>query len=547
MPRMLRRLTGPALAAALVAPTFVVTGLVGAGPAQADPTTPVAPLPSSPAQGRAQEDAGATASRADRASAALAGARSLLGGHLAAAGATGREATLLLRDLSRLRAALPATERAEADAILARPTDGAGDPLGHGYTTVEETPACGAHVCIHYVTSTPDKVPAADDNHNGTPDFVELARTTMEHVHRTYVKAGYRAPKSDGTLGGDARTDVYLKDIGSGIYGYCTTDDPSTAHDVWSYCVLDNGFQHRQFPTNTPTENLKVTAAHEYFHAVQFGYDVDEDRWLMEATATWVEDELYDGVNDNRQYLRKGQLGNPYLPLDYFHAGGFEQYGNWIFFRYLSEKWPASVAGLPTIVRAIWRQADGNAGAPDKYSIQAVKAVLAGKQTSLAKEFGLFSARNRFARTFYDEGAQQHYPQGPFFQTLRLGQRGFTTRADSSLAHLVSGSQRIVPKNVTGSRQLTVLVWLGAGHHDTSVVVDRISAAGRHTFKTVPVDAQGKGSLAVPFANARTRAVVVTLVNSGTHYTCGRGTVYSCQGKPLDDGLPLGLKYKTSD
>jgi hypothetical protein len=29
-----------------------------------------------------------------------------------------------------------------------------------------------------------------------------------------------------------------------------------------------------------------VTAAHEFFHAIQYGYDVSEDPWLMESTAT---------------------------------------------------------------------------------------------------------------------------------------------------------------------------------------------------------------------------------------------------------------------
>jgi hypothetical protein len=37
---------------------------------------------------------------------------------------------------------------------------------------------------------------------------------------------------------------------------------------------------------------LKVTAAHEFFHAVQFAYDIGEDGWLMESTATWMEEHV---------------------------------------------------------------------------------------------------------------------------------------------------------------------------------------------------------------------------------------------------------------
>ena len=72
--------------------------------------------------------------------------------------------------------------------------------------------------------------------------------------------------------------------------------------------MLDNDYSRREFPTNTPLENMHVTAAHEYFHAVQFAYDFFEDGWFMEATATWAEDELFDTVNDNVNYLPIGQL-----------------------------------------------------------------------------------------------------------------------------------------------------------------------------------------------------------------------------------------------
>ena len=42
----------------------------------------------------------------------------------------------------------------------------------------------------------------------------------------------------------------------------------------------------------------------------------------MEATATWAEDELYDDVDDNRQYLPPASSAGPYLPLDLFGSTG---------------------------------------------------------------------------------------------------------------------------------------------------------------------------------------------------------------------------------
>ena len=162
------------------------------------------------------------------------------------------------------------------------------------------------------------------------------------------------SPKPDGDAGGNAKTDVYLADIGTGtlrLLHHPTTR--SAAHDVWAYCVLDNDYSTSSSRPTRPLENLQVTAAHEYFHAVQFGYDADEDGWFMEATATWAEDELYDAVDDNVAYLPHGQLGNRDSPLDVFVGSTVRQ----LDLLPLPDRALAHLAGgLPTLVRTMWRQ-----------------------------------------------------------------------------------------------------------------------------------------------------------------------------------------------
>ncbi len=69
---------------------------------------------------------------------------------------TGRELTPALAELSARYEALDPAERREADRLLARPTDGAGDPQGDGYTVPEHAPFCTANFCLHWVTSTAD-------------------------------------------------------------------------------------------------------------------------------------------------------------------------------------------------------------------------------------------------------------------------------------------------------------------------------------------------------------------------------------------------------
>ena len=188
--------------------------------------------------------------------------------------------------------------------------------------------------------------------------------------------------------------------------------------------MLDNDYS-RTSSRPIPQENLQVTAAHEYFHAVQFGYDVSEDGWVMEATATWAEDELYDGVNDNVQYLRSGPMSLPHKSLDQFFQA--YHYGAWIFFRYLTERFPSSEGGMPTLVRDLWRRLDDASGGRGDYSLQGVKGVLRKRDLSLTEAFAGFSAANRTPGRSYDEGKANHYPArapGPRQRRCRRRLRG---------------------------------------------------------------------------------------------------------------------------
>ena len=131
---------------------------------------------------------------------------------------------------------------------------------------------------------------------------------------------GFRPPPRDGRHGGDGRFDVYLKELGSqGLYGYCAPEYrvPGLRQVASGYCVLDDDFARKQYGAN-PMVSLRVTAAHEFFHAIQFGYDFREDPWLLESTATWMEERVADGADDNRRYLPYGQVARPGSSLDLF-------------------------------------------------------------------------------------------------------------------------------------------------------------------------------------------------------------------------------------
>ena len=113
---------------------------------------------------------------------------------------------------------------------------------------------------------------------------------------------------------------MFLGDIArEGLYGYCSPDGAQPDNGdgrAPAFCVLDNDYARSQYGI-APINALRVTAAHEFFHAIQFAYDVYEDLWFMEGTATWVEDEVYDKINDNYQFLSDSPIRYPRRSVDY--------------------------------------------------------------------------------------------------------------------------------------------------------------------------------------------------------------------------------------
>jgi hypothetical protein len=87
----------------------------------------------------------------------------------------------------------------------------------------------------------------------------------------------------------------------------------------------------------------EVTIAHEFFHTIQYAYDLDsvsqdiwnKNVWFLEATAVMMEDEVYDNVNDYFNYLPY-YLNYTNYPLEYYNRG--IEYGKVLFAKFIKEK-----------------------------------------------------------------------------------------------------------------------------------------------------------------------------------------------------------------
>lgn len=492
-------------------------------------TQPVpAPVPVAPAHRHAR-------AVLDRASALLEGATPLAraGGDGARRPDARPDASLALTELFRVRGRLTGADRRHADALLARPTDGPSDPYGDGYLTADST-ECGPHVCLHWVTLGADAPPSRA--------WVDSTLAVLERVWTREVDdLGYRRPLSDAGYsgnGGDGRLDVYLKDVGArGLYGYCAPEHrpPGARRTASGFCVLDDDFSSAQFGA-APEASRAVTAAHEFFHTVQFAYDATDDPWFLESTATWMEERVADAVNDNRQYLPSSQVARPGTPLDLFDSGGVEQYGNWAFWEFLTER-----AGNG-LVRRVWQRAAAYRGAPDDYSTEALAHVLGGR-SALAAAYARFSAANLAPRHSYDEGAA--WPTAPVRSTTSLGPGRRRVARSVRLDHLTSAAYRLVPDERLGRGWRAGIRVTGPGDAASPAAVVLVRRTRGWRTVVVPVR-DGRGTLTLPFDARDVRWVDVALVNASQRFACGtagRGasSLYSCYGRPRDDQRRFGL------
>lgn len=441
-------------------------------------------------------------------------------------------ATVALRDLWMARPDLTGVEALEAEALLARPTDGAGDPFGNGYA-VPSTRSCGEHVCVHHVTSTADAPPSAD--------WVNLSLATLESTYAREVgELGYRAPLGDGSIGGDDRLDVYLKDLGTGLYGYCAAEYRKKGRTASGFCVLDNDYAPAQFPSGkSPQDNLTVTAAHEFFHAVQYAYDYAEDPWMMESTATWMEERVADQVDDNRQYLQYSQLKAPFVPLDAFSSTYGFQYGNWIFWEYLTQKYSQGT------VKKAWKAAGSSRKDGGRYSLQALEAVLR-KKGGLTKVYADFAAANTMPGLVYEEGAE--YGDTPPLGEATLTKASRSWKKSTRLDHLAGDSVRIRPGADLGGGKWRLKVRVDAPSRATSPAATVLAHRTDGTVKKVRVrlDRRGNGATQVPFSAAAVSVVTVSLANVSTRFRCGRKTTLSCAGVSRDDKQKFTVRAKAA-
>ena len=180
---------------------------------------------------------------------------------------------------------------------------------------------------------------------------------------------------------------IYVENLPSMYFAYTVRDGngPSCS----SYIKMRNSYSASQFSENSEEDNIKVTAVHEFFHAIQFDYNcyaLDHGLWFMEATAVWSEDELYDEINDLYRYM-PNWFNNPNKSI---LDESFHMYGSFIFFQYIDEH----LGGAQTI-RSCWENSKLLSSPIKDVTLEAVDQALESYNSSFEDAYVRMRIANR--------------------------------------------------------------------------------------------------------------------------------------------------------
>ncbi|EDM23642.1 DUF6055 domain-containing protein [Caminibacter mediatlanticus] len=152
------------------------------------------------------------------------------------------------------------------------------------------------------------------------------------------VEFGFKAPRN---------SDKYYIDIYIGNTGAFNKAENSYINISSSYAGYATSYSdYTPYFVVNPKMSLnlvKVTIVHEFFHTIQYAYGVDivsdyiwnKNLWFLEATATMMEDEIFDDMNDYINYLR---YYLPYINYSIDYTNGMIEYRKVLFAKFLKNK-----------------------------------------------------------------------------------------------------------------------------------------------------------------------------------------------------------------
>lgn len=218
-----------------------------------------------------------------------------------------------------------------------------------------------------------------------------------------------RHPLSDnGEVGDDAKIDFFFRKMGS--HGLCEARVEGSSRKTYPWIWINEDIKSKP-------DLVKDTAAHEFFHGIQYAFDSLEDTWWQEATATWAEHFVYPSLDIEQErleeYFREFAMCRSLTTYDMSH-----EYGAYVFPYFLAQKYGNAM------IKKIWE-------ACEPAQVNAVKAIdttVPGKLTGALKTFAVWLYNEEPFKFFKDHG--EDFPIKPEMETTFLSGKPPNMSAD---------------------------------------------------------------------------------------------------------------------
>lgn len=317
-----------------------------------------------------------------------------------------------------------------------------------------------SHFLLHYTGTGTNRVYQFDQQDiNGIPLYIVDAGKILDSVwEHTVGDLGFNSPPSDGSYmgGGDGRMDVYFINMPQ-AYGATVIDSILVTFPVTatSYMFLENDYEGFTGYEQDRRQAVRVSAAHEFFHTVQFGIDIYEfestgqgpnPAWI-EMSATFMEEEHYNDINDYYNYLRfffgvpqwSLRTGTTLSSPTINFWRNFHMYGSVVFPLFLSRKFGSG------IIRDIWEGCGNTAGFNWVTAADSVIKAISNDTLDLQDMFQEFGLWNYFTGSRTRAG---YFPEASDYEEATLAARILAYPGTISFADSIPAKDSIFPDNL---------------------------------------------------------------------------------------------------
>ena len=301
---------------------------------------------------------------------------------------------------------------------------------------------------IHYDSSGGNAPVNLDENNNLVPDYIESVSEIAEESRDVLINVmGYQQEPDDA----DGIYDIYIQN-----YSRWGANFPESTNGE-SYVIIDNDYSGENFESDYCSnylDKMRISVAHEYFHAIQRSYrpDYNQDHdFLLEMSSMWFERLMIDNCSDYLTFSESpiGILENPTQAFDGADVDASNQanfgYSMALFAHYLSRITDSKGfedERSSDIIRKIWEQycyVQGSDSCSENHSPrEAIIQTIEGFGDSFSRAWSDFIARNMLngSYSYFNQNMYYHEDQ-QYINPPSVGITDILSQNEASTINLV--------------------------------------------------------------------------------------------------------------